>query len=142
MLGIRCVLLAVSAAFGREPVRIAALKLVEVPHCHVAEADAEGRGEPSDVPEHVTELPHQRLAIEGMAVEDMLLHRFHDLADLSREAESAIEHRIPASRLMRIGPACLLLVRVEVHPAFLLRLSPTQRTTRPICRMRSAIRSP
>src|SRR5690606_12633409 len=56
VLGIRCVLGAVSAAFGREPVWIAALKLVEVPHCHVAEADAEGRGEPSDVPEYVPEL--------------------------------------------------------------------------------------
>src|SRR5690606_35531145 len=131
-----------SAAFGRETVRIAALELVEVPHRHVAEADAEGCGEPGDVPEHVPELPHQRLAIEGMAVEDVLLHRLHNLADFSREAENAIEHRISALRRMRIGPACLLLVRVEVHPVFLLKLSPTQRTTRPICRMRSAMRSP
>src|SRR5690554_5272773 len=63
------VLGAVPAALVREPVRIAALELVDVQRRHVAEADPKGRGEARDVPEHVAELFRHGGLVDQVAME-------------------------------------------------------------------------
>src|SRR5690606_20335974 len=108
---------------------------------HVAEADPQGGGEPSDVPEHVAELLCHGGLVDRVAMEQVLLDCLGNFACLADEAQGAVAKGVTGSRRVRIRAAREVLVRVEVHPA-LLKLSPAQTTTLPSCRMRSAIRSP